>query len=84
MEGYKSVLDMISSSITPSNVLDLYCSCTSSSDTEQRKKRKEADGGKAKAVTVTTLGPGKDLKRRKIEGFKSQKIYTQLSQTQHC
>lgn len=97
MEGYKSVLDMVSSSSTPANVLDLECwsccstTCTSSSDNElsqesNKKKKKtttaEDQGTAMAAASTAVLRVEKDLKRRKIG---NQNAYNhELSRTQHC
>ena len=69
MEDYESVLDMVSSSNTPANVLDLHCSSSSSSDIEQTNP------------SEATFRLEKVPKRRKIGGFKSQNEYNEkLSQ----
>ncbi|CDP11895.1 unnamed protein product [Coffea canephora] len=71
MEDYESVLDMVSSSNTPANVLDLHCSSSSSSDIEQTNP------------SEATFRLEKVPKRRKIGGFKSQNAYNEkLSQRQ--
>ncbi|KAA8524490.1 hypothetical protein F0562_010913 [Nyssa sinensis] len=73
MDGYESVLDIVSSSSTPVNVLDWHCSSsTSSSDSEKTNT--------TEAITSTV---DRDIKRRKISGFRNDKTF-QFSQIQQC
>uniref|UniRef100_A0A5B7BP54 Putative cyclin-D6-1 n=1 Tax=Davidia involucrata TaxID=16924 RepID=A0A5B7BP54_DAVIN len=73
MDGYESVLDIVSRSNTPVNVLDRHCS-SSSSDSEKKTNTSEA-------ITSTTIRVERDIKRQKISGFRNNNTF-QLSQIQ--
>ncbi|CAK9161614.1 unnamed protein product [Ilex paraguariensis] len=76
MDGYESVLEMVSRSSTPVNVLDLPCSSSSSSSDSEKANPTEGSG-------TGTIRLEKDLKRRKIGGFRGDNTF-QLSQIQQC
>ncbi|OVA07972.1 Cyclin [Macleaya cordata] len=72
MDSYESVLDTVSCSDTPVNVLDLHCSSSQSE----------------KVTTTTsslgTVRSERDIKRRKISDFCCNEKSFQLSQIQQC
>lgn len=73
MEGYESILDTMSSSRTPSSVVDYKCAKSESQQVTN-----------SSSITTTTVTPEKrEIKRRKINGFCCESKF-QLSRTQHC
>ncbi|XP_009775328.1 putative cyclin-D6-1 [Nicotiana tabacum] len=64
-EGYESVLDIVSSTSTPVNVLDLQLSSSWSSDNEPITKSEDSCGGVLNAM-ATSSNRQENLKRRKI------------------
>ncbi|KAF9587485.1 hypothetical protein IFM89_003424 [Coptis chinensis] len=70
MDGYDSVIENVSSSHTPVNVLDQHWSSSESDMTTS-------------TVTTGCMRSERDLKRRKISDFCGNKTF-QFSQIQHC
>lgn len=73
LEGYEFVLEAVSSSVTPVNVLDLQFSSSEnrSNDTST-------------VTTTTTMRLGKGIKRRKISGCCNNDRTVQISQIRQC
>lgn len=56
VDGYDSVLEVVSSSVTPANVLDHTFSSS-------------AESGRTTVTSITTLTVERDIKRRKISEY---------------
>ncbi len=70
IDGYESVFDMVSSSVTPVNVLDQQFSSAESEKTNA-------------IITSSTLRSERDIKRRRIIGY-CDNLTVQISRIQQC
>ncbi|GMY09997.1 putative cyclin-D6-1 [Fagus crenata] len=70
IDGYESVFDMVSSSVTPANVLDQQFSSAESEKTNA-------------IITSSTLRSERDIKRRRIIGY-CDNLTVQISRIQQC
>ncbi|XAR68054.1 hypothetical protein NMG60_11003051 [Bertholletia excelsa] len=85
MDGYESVMEAVSSSSTPVNVLDRRCSSSDSGLSFQNEETNDSEEGNTSTTITKVLRLDRDLKRRKVCSFENDRTSSfQLSQVQHC